>query len=410
MTRVILHLDLDAFFCAVEELHNPALVGRAFAVGGRPESRGVVASCSYPARRQGVHSAMPMAQALRVCPGLIVTSPRFRAYGAMSRRVMDRVHRLTSLVVQISIDEAFLDVTARNEAPEALARGLQAEIRRDLGLSCSLGVASNKLVAKIANNIGKARARGDGSPNAITVVPPGEEAAFLAPLPCGELWGVGPKTTARLAELGLTTIGDLAAAPVEWLEAQFGKHGRDLARHSRGVDERPVETEYETKSVSQETTFSHDVADATRLYATLAELAAGVSRDLRRKGLTGSTVKLKLRWPDFTTPTRQLTLDQPTDDAARILIAAQRLFDRLWQPGQAVRLLGVGVSGLSDRPRQMELWDVPDERLERLQRAVVSVRTRYGDHALLNGSDVARLKRRRGASAAPDDAGSDDMT
>ena len=404
MTRAIIHLDLDAFFCAVEELHNPALAGRAFAVGGRPESRGVVASCSYPARRQGVRSAMPMAQAMRVCPGLIVTPPRFRAYRAMSRRVMDRVHALTGLVEQISIDEAFLDVTGRTEAPEELARGLQAEIRRDLGLPCSLGVASNKLVAKIANNIGKARAMGEGPPNAmasgppmaITVVPPGEEATFLAPLPCDELWGVGPKTVARLAELGMTAIGDIAAAPVEVLETHFGKNGRDLARHSRGIDERPVETEHETKSVSQEITFSHDVADATRLHATLAELAAGVSRDLRRNGLTGSTVRLKLRWPDFTTPTRQLTLDQPTDDGARILAAAQRLFDRLWQPGRAVRLLGVGVSGLSDQPRQMGLWDAPDERLERLQRAVVSVRARYGDHALLNGSDVAQLRQRQG--------------
>ena len=339
---------------------------------------------------------MPMAQALRICPELIVTPPRFRSYSAMSRRVMDRVHRLTELVEQISIDEAFFDVTGHADKPEALARGLQAEIRRDLGLPCSLGVASNKLVAKIANNIGKANAQGDGSPNAITVVPPGTEAAFLAPLPCGELWGVGPKTATRLAELGLYTIGDLAAAPVDVLETHFGKNGRDLARHSRGIDERPVQTEYETKSVSRETTFSHDVADAARLYATLEELAAGVSRDLRRKALTGSTVKLKLRWPDFTTPTRQLTLEQPTDDAARILTAARRLFDRLWQPGRAVRLLGVGVSGLNDGPRQMGLWDAPDERLERLQRTVISVRARFGDHALLSGRDVARLKRRRG--------------
>jgi DNA polymerase-4 len=342
-----------------------------------------------------------MAQALRICPGLIVTPPRFRAYGAMSRRVMDRAYRLTPLVEQISIDEAFLDVTARVEPPEMLALGLQAEIRRDLGLPCSLGVATNKLVAKIANNTGKSNATGDGPPSAVTAVPAGKEAAFLAPLACDELWGVGPKTATRLAELGLLTIGELAVASPDLLEIHFGKHGRELAVRAQGIDDRPVETEHEAKSISQETTFAHDIADAAYLLATLAELAAGVSKDLRRKGLAGTTVKLKLRWPDFTTPTRQLTLEAPTDDAHHILAAARRLFERLWEPGRAVRLLGIGVSGFSDAPRQMGLWDAPDERLERLHRTVVAVRARFGDQAILSGRDVAQLKRPRPYKALP---------
>lgn len=393
MARTILHLDLDAFFCAVEELHNPALAGRAFAVGGRPESRGVVASCSYPARRKGVRSAMPTAQALRLCPELVVVPPRHRAYSALSRKVMDRLYRLTAVVEQISIDEAFLDVSALNRPGERLARELQATIRRELGLPCSLGVASNKLVAKIANNVGKTAGRGDGPPNAITVVPPGQEAAFLAPLPCAELWGVGPKTAARLAELGIATIGDLAQRSSEEMDALFGKQGRDLVLRARGLDDRPVATEHERKSVSQETTFGRDVRDGGVLRATLRELAEGVSRDLRCEGLAGATVRLKLRRPDFSTPTRQMRLEQATDDAARIYAAALRLFEQLWIEGEPVRLLGVGVSGMATGPRQMELFAPRDPRAERIDATLEAVRRRFGEGALVRANRLAPPRR-----------------
>ena len=277
-----------------------------------------------------------MAQALRVCPGLVVVPTRHNAYRAMSKRVMERLYALTPLVEQISIDEAFLDVTARPEDAADLAYALQATIRQSLGLPCSLGVATNKLVAKIANTVGKAAAKGAGPPNAVTVAPPGEEAAFLAPLPCDALWGVGPKTAMRLQEMGIITIGDLAGKQPQDLEMIFGKSGRDLVLRARGLDDRPLETEHEPKSVSQETTFVRDVADEAELLATLRTLADGVSRDLRRNGLGAITVKLKLRWPDFTTPTRQLTLTQPMDDGDTIYAAARRLFTRLWQPGQRV--------------------------------------------------------------------------
>lgn len=398
MARKILHLDLDAFFCAVEELHNPALQGLAFAVGGKPEQRGVVASCSYPARRHGIHSAMPMSQAVRAHPELVIVPARFRAYRNMSRRVMERLHRVTPLIEQISIDEAFLDVSTRPESAEHIARGLQATIRTELGLPSSLGVASNKLVAKIANNVGKASAQGDGPPNAIQVVPAGKEAAFLAPLPCKELWGVGPKTAERLEALGLVTIGDLAAAGEDYLAQLLGNSGRDLARRALGLDDRPVVTEREAKSVSHETTFSQDKHVEADLLATLDRLAQGVSRDLQRKGLTGTTVKLKLRWSDFSTPTRQLTLPDPTADAAEISKAARDLFRRLWQPGRPVRLLGVGMAGLQDKPLQMSLFDPPDEREERLLATVQKVRSRFGDAAILRGSDLsgsAKPRRKR---------------
>lgn len=389
--RKILHLDLDAFFCAVEEQRDPTLVGKPFAVGGRPESRGVVASCSYPARRLGIHSAMPMSQAVRLCPGLIIVPARHGAYSTVSRQVMTLLHALTPLVEQISIDEAFLDVSDLSEPPEQLARELQARIRTELRLPCSLGVASNKLVAKIANNEGKAQARGDGPPNAIKVVPPGQEAAFLDPLPCDALWGVGPKTAERLRELGMETIGDIVRWPEADLLRRFGKNGYDFARHARGLDDRPVITEHERKSVSQETTFERDVSDGEALRRTLRQQAGDVSRVLKTKGLAGATVKLKLRWPDFTTITRQVTLAAPTGDAPAIAAAALQLFDREWSERgdpKAVRLIGVGVSGFRANLGQRTLFDQPDEREERLDAAMQALRARFGPDAIRRASDL----------------------
>ena len=387
--RWIIHLDLDAFFCAVEEQFDPSLRGKPFAVGGRPETRGVVASCSYPARQFGVRSAMPMGQALGLCPDLIIVGGDHRRYRAVSHRAMRKLRSVTSLVEQISIDEAFLDVTAIDSPAEQIARRLQAEIDSELGLPCSLGVAANKLVAKIANNVGKARSGKSGEPpRAILVVPPGLEAEFLAPLPASELWGVGPKTAERLAQLGIHTIGDIAAMADSELATRFGKHGADLSRRAKGIDNRPVVTVHEPKSVSQETTFVADVSDAYELRRTLRRLSAGVSRHLKRQRLTGTTVRLKLRWSDFTTPTRQTTLNSPTDDEEEIYGTVADLFDRLWTKGRPVRLLGVGVGGLGKQPRQMSLWDEPDERAERLQKAVRSVRKRYGDDAIRRGDEL----------------------
>jgi DNA polymerase-4 len=393
--RTIIHLDLDAFFCAVEEQHDPNLHGKPFAVGGRPESRGVVSSASYAARQFGVHSAMPMARAARLCPDLVVVTPNFAAYRAASQQVMERLHALTPLVEQISIDEAFLDVTALGAPGETLAAQLQAIIRDDLALSCSLGVASNKLLAKVATDVGKSLVRSGKMPQAICVVPPGEEAAFLAPLPAIALWGVGPKTAERLAELGMHTVGDIAAWPEADLARRFGQHGEDLARRARGIDDRPIVTERPTKSISQETTFARDVADRALLERTLCEQASSIARKLRREDLMGTTVKLKIRWPDFTTPTRQLTLLQPTDESELIAEAALRLFGQIWTSEQAVRLIGVGVSGLGSPPRQLSLWDAPPaptpEQLARQQRvaaALAAIQARFGVGAVRRGSEL----------------------
>lgn len=390
MPRKILHVDLDAFFCAVEELRDPSLRGKAFAVGARPEHRGVVASCSYAARRCGIRSAMPMARAVRLCPALLIVPARYNAYHEASSRVMERLGALTPLVEQISVDEAFLDVSDLPQPAEATAGALHAEIIKSLGLPNSIGVASNKLVAKIANEVGKAAARSETYPNAITVVPPGQEAEFLAPLPIELLWGVGPKTAAKLTDLGIGTIGDLAHWPEAGLAQRFGRTGGELWYRARGVDDRPVLTSREAKSISQETTFVRDVGDGRVLRAALRELSEGVGRRLRGSELSGTTVKLKLRWPDFTTLTRQSTLPQPTDQDDEIYQAALRLFEGEWRAERKVRLLGVGVSGLRAPVRQLSLLDSGLEKERRLQSAVDKLRERFGERIVRRGRRAAQ--------------------
>lgn len=387
--RKILHLDLDAFFCAVEERRKPALRGLPFAVGGLPDERGVVASCSYAARAFGVRSAMPMSRALRLCPDLKILPGDHPAYSEASREVMQRLADLTPLVEQISIDEAFMDVSDLPAPAEQLARALQKRIRDELNLPCSLGVAANKLVAKIANDVGKAAKRaGDmrQPPQAITIVPPGSEAAFLAPLPVIQLWGVGPKSAERLESLGIRTIGDLARRPDSELTALFGKNGPEMGRHARGIDERPLVVERETKSISQEVTYTRDTTDPVVLDRTLAEMSESVGRRLRADGLAGRTVRLKLRWADFTTLTRQVTLPQPTDQDAEILESARRLLKATWVDRRRVRLIGVGVSGLEVPARQLELFNQSaDDRTRRLQHAIDEVRAKFGRKSIQRG-------------------------
>ena len=386
MPLTILHLDLDAFFCAVEETRNPELVGKAFAVGGKPDERGVVASCSYAARRYGIRSAMPMARAIRLCPGLLILPGRHRIYREVSRQVMERLRAVTPIMEQISIDEAFLDISAIEQSPNNVAHQLQDQIRDELRLPCSIGIASSKMVAKMATEVGKKSARGAGPPFALTIVPAGEEAAFLAPLPADMLWGVGPKTGERLAQLGMRTIGDIARWPEEELVRLFGENGRDLAQHARGIDRRPIVTEHETKSISQETTFSRDVRDDKSLENTIKELSAEVARNLRSSNLAGTTIKLKIRWPDFTTLTRQTTLAQSTDRPDEITRVAIDLMRAVRKPGQPVRLIGVGVSSLGTPARQLSLWDTPSEKAQQLDEAIEQLRQRFGKDVIRHGS------------------------
>lgn len=401
MPRKIIHVDLDAFFCAVEELRDPSLRGKAFAVGGRPELRGVVASCSYAARTYGVRSAMPMARAVKLCRNLIIVSSRHSAYGEVSEQVMARLRDLTALVEPLSIDEAFLDVSDLPDAGEQIARGIQRRIRDELGLPCSLGVATNKLVAKIATDVGKAAARGGNPPNAVTVVPPGGEAQFLAPLPIEALWGVGPKTAAKLHELGVETIGDLARQSERELRARYGAIGHDFWERSRGMDDSPVEVEREVKSVSQEETFARDLRDGDSLRRTLRSQAEAVAGRLRQEERLGSTVRLKLRWPDFTTVSRQCTLPHPTDQDQEIYQAALGLLEKAWRNGRPVRLVGVGVTHLTTAVRQLSLWEANSEKGRRLNAAIDLIRERFGENVIERGSALGPRPPVTGRSSKP---------
>jgi DNA polymerase-4 len=385
-SKRILHIDLDAFFCAVEEQRVPSLKGKPFAVGGSPEKRGVVASCSYPARKFGVHSAMPMARAVQLCPPLIIVRSHYQAYREASQKVMDILKQLTPQIEQISIDEAFMDISQIPETSDRIASNLQSKIGSKLGLPCSIGIAANMLVAKMATNYGKYRTRdSDLPPNAIHIVPSGMEISFLAPLPVHALWGVGPKTATRLAEMKIEKIGDLAKVPQEKLIEHFGKMGYVLAQRAQGIDERSITTEHVAKSVSQERTFAKDIREKDHLLETIQSLSDHLSRRLTKKHVQGTTIKIKLRWPDFTTITRQVTLNQPTNNGQKIYDTAKKLFLAEWNPGQAVRLIGVGVTGLG--PEQLYLWDYQYRKLDleaenKLNTAIVSLREKFGDDAL----------------------------
>lgn len=386
MDRKIIHLDLDAFFCEVEQLDKPDLQGVPFAVGGKPEHRGVVSSCSYAARIFGIRSAMSMKRATQLCPDLIVIPPNHKKYQKISREIMDHLRQLSPLVEQISIDEAFLDVSDLPESTEHFANQLQRSIRLKFNLPCSLGAASNKLIAKIANDVGKSANRSPKPPNAITIVATSHEAEFLAPLPVIALWGVGPKTSIRLNELGIKTIGDLASWPESELVSQFGKIGKELSRHSRGIDDSPVFTNHETKSISQETTFLEDVSDPKILRKTLRELSDNIGQRLRSNRLSGKTIKLKIRWYDFQTFTRQITLPNATDQTDIIYAAVEGLFIQNWPSNKKVRLIGVGISGLNSHPIQLTLWDSTSKRNQRLQEAIDDLQNRFGKQSIRRGS------------------------
>ncbi len=390
--RKIIHVDLDAFFCSVEEIFDPSLKGKSFVVGGPIGTRSVVATSSYAARQKGIHSAMPIDRAVKLDSELIIVSGRHGVYGEYSDKVMDILNRFSGMVEQVSIDEAFLDVSDLPESGEVIARKIQAAIQNETRLPSSLGVAINKLVAKIANNIGKTKNKGSTAPRAITVVHPGGEEAFLAPLPTRELWGVGPKTAAALEELGIFTIGDLAKRSESSLKNRFGKYGYDLSFRARGIDYSPVSNEHETKSVSNETTFERDVSDEKKLLDTIQALSSQVAYRLRKHDFCASTIRIKLRWSDFSTITRQFSLRQPTDQDGVVFSAAKGLFLEAWQERCPVRLIGVGSSGLTSRIHQLSLWETPTEKERRLLGAIDEIRARFGKKILTRGLKTSELE------------------
>jgi DNA polymerase-4 len=372
----ILHVDLDAFFAAVEQRDRPELRGRPVVVGGDPRGRGVVSAASYEARAFGVRSAMPLRTAAALCPQAIFLPVRGGRYAEVSREVMTILRRYSPVVEQVSIDEAFLDVAGTETlhgSPERIAIGIRADIRTELGLGASVGVASTRLVAKIASDLRK--------PDALVVVPAGTEAEFLDPLPIARLWGVGAKTRSVLADHGVRTIGDLARLPPDVLRRRLGEHGTTLLDRARGIDPTPIGIDADAKSVSHEHTLEQDTRDLEVIERSLLALSEGVASRLRTGGLRASTIAVKIRDSEFVTRTRQMTLRDPTDQTDEIYRAALALA-RPQVRGIRVRLLGVAASGLTERA-QLALFAAEEDRRRKASSATDEIRKRYGTQALV---------------------------
>lgn len=351
-TRRILHCDMDCFYAAVHMRDDPALRGQPVVVGGDPKGRGVVAAASYEARRYGVHSAMPASQALRRCPGLVFVRPDFRRYRAESIAIFGIYREYTPLVQPLSLDEAYLDVTAHLErlgTATAIAEEIRARVLAERRLTVSVGVGPNKLIAKIASDFRK--------PDGLTVVKPHQVEAFLAPLEVRRLYGVGPASEGALAAMDVHTVAQLRELSLDRLVARFGHWGRTLWHYARGLDERPVEDRQERKSLSTESTFARDLKDPAEIDATLSHMAEEVALGLKRRDLAACTITLKARYPDFTTVTRSLTLSTPTASPAKVAVVARELLGRTAALERSVRLLGVGASNMVPADHeQLELF------------------------------------------------------
>ena len=384
--RKILHVDLDAYFCSVEELLEPSLKGKAFATGGTSDGRGVVTSCSYAARLHGVRSALPMKKALRLCPDLIMVRGHYGYYSQYSKRVMNILQNITPLVEPISIDEAFLDVSDLPQEPKNIAIDIQNKIQKETGLPCSIGAASNKLVAKIATNIGKSDHRKPTAPMAIKVILVGHEASFLKTLPIREMWGIGPKSEKLLHDVGVETIGDIQSIQLGKLEKIIGRFAFILKRRALGIDDRLVGHDESVKSISNERTFFDHLIQESEIYSVIKNLSEKVGQRLRRKKLSGRTIRLKIRWPNFDTITRQLTLNQPTNHDSVIFSSAKSLFEKIWTEGDGVRLIGVGVSKLESDIHQLSLLDRDFEKEKMLLEAMDDLQERFGEGVIYKGS------------------------
>ncbi|MFH1139499.1 MAG: DNA polymerase IV [Pseudomonadota bacterium] len=379
--NVIIHLDMDAFYAAVEVLDDPSLRGRPVIVGGTRE-RGVVSTASYEARVFGIHSAQPIMTARKLCPGAVFLPVRMRRYQQVSERIMEVFRRFTPLVEPLSLDEAFLDVAGSRRlfgSAEEIALRIKRLIRSEIGLTVSAGVAPIKLAAKIASDLEK--------PDGLTIVPAGGVREFLAPLPIGRLWGVGRAAGKTLRLLGVETIGDLAGLPLELLERNFGRSGRQLALLARGIDERAVEPEREAKSIGAEETFQRDITRPEEAARAILGLTIRACRRLRRGGLFCRTVTLKIKFSDFKQITRSATLPWPADDDRIIYRMVHDLLGGAEIGGRPIRLLGVSLSRLEyeTEPRQGSLFqDLTGEKKGGdLNRALDRISAKYGDSAVV---------------------------
>lgn len=389
--RWICHADMDAFYASIEIRDDPSLEGKPVVVGGSAEGRGVVAAASYEARRYGIRSAMPMGRALRLCPDLVRIPGDMGKYQSVSAQVMEVLHRFSPLVEPLSLDEAFLDLTGTEKIfgpPEQTGARIKREIREATRLTASVGIAPQKFVAKIASDLRK--------PDGLVVVGQGEVEAFLSPLPIGRLWGVGPKTLAVLQAFGIETIGDLTRIPRERMMRRFGAWGERLCDLATGRDERDVIPDWEAKSYSHEETFARDQPAPEILRAMMLDQASRVARRLRRDGVSGRVVQIKLRYGDFTTLTRQHKLPEATCLAETIYAEAGRLFDAAWN-GSPVRLIGVGVSGIQPQGADLSLFGdaEPDMRNRRLADTIDRLQDRFGREKVVRAPSLGLGPRAR---------------
>ncbi|MFQ6091687.1 MAG: DNA polymerase IV [bacterium] len=387
--RTIIHVDLDAFFASVEQLDDPRLRGKPVVVGADPKKgRGVVSAASYEAREFGVHSAMPISRACRLCPQAAYRPVRMQRYKEISDRIMALFTEYTPLVEQVSVDEAFMDVTGCDRlfgSAEEIGWEIKRRIREDEGLTISVGIAPNKYLAKMASELGK--------PDGFVLVRPGEERDFLAELPVERLWGVGAKTSRRLREAGIMVIGQLASYPPGSLEKKMGKVGRHLWDLANGIDESPVLPWDEVKSISHELTFDRDIEDRELMSTTLLDLSERVGRRARLKGVKGRTVTLKIRFADFSTFTRNRTLSDGTNLTESIYQAAFGLFQAFNLSGRKVRLLGVGLSQLDrNQEEQMDLFQDEMGKREKIAASVDKIKDKYGNDVVKRAALLKKEK------------------
>jgi DNA polymerase-4 len=381
VARQILHVDLDAFFVAVEQARDPSLRGKAVVVGGDPGGRGVVATASYEARKFGVHSAMPLRTAKRLAPHAIFLRGDFKEYQRVSREFHAILADYTPLVESGGLDEAYLDITgceALVGTPEQAAATIRARIREELGLAASVGIAPSRLVAKVASDAAK--------PDGVKLVPEGAEAAFLAPMPLRALPMLGPSMERKLAQMGLTTLGQLASLPAATLEGLFGRQGTLVGQRARGIDHSPVGGEPHARSISREGTFAADVVDVEHLRAVLRAFSESVGSQLRQQERRARTITLKLRYEDFTTLSRSMTAQRPLSSNEAIFEAADSLLTKVRNvERRPVRLIGVGASGLVDDAVQLSLEPSAETKSESLSATFDKVRRKYGTRSLQTG-------------------------
>src|SRR4051812_10678750 len=385
---MILHVDMDAFYASVEERDDPSLVGKPVIVGGSAEGRGVVAAANYKVRKFGVHSAMASARATRLCPHAVFIKPRMSHYAEISQQIRTIFEKFTPVIEPLSLDEAFLDATGSESlfgSSAEIGRKIKQLIRAELHLVASVGVAPNKFLAKIASDLQK--------PDGFVVVDPNGIQAFLDPLPVGRIWGVGKVTGQVFDRLGIKTIGQLRTLPVETLNDLFGSSGEHYWRLARGIDDRRVIPDREAKSISHETTFAEDIDDKEVLRAWLIDLVEQVARRIRHHDLKGRTVEIKVRFADFKTITRSLTLDEPTDVTQELVVAGLQLLDHRLPPGHLpVRLLGFGVSQFdASRKTQQHLFDEQDrDRHRELDGVADQIAAKFGKRAIRRGAGFPR--------------------